>query len=139
MHTLFLDANILFSASMTTGGPNAFIIQLSQLGHCHICSSQYALDEALRNLNHKYPEATEVFDVITQSLKITPEPNPKLVNWAETLLPAKDAPILAAAVTARATILVTGDRKHFSELYGLSFSGLQILTPTQALEELLNG
>lgn len=52
-------------------------------------------------------------------------------------LPPKDAPILAAAVQARADGLVTGDRTHFGPLYGRRFEGVLVLSPAEALARLL--
>ena len=48
-------------------------------------------------------------------------------------LPAKDRPILAAAVGCRATVLVTGDRRHFGPLLGRRFGGTVVLAPREAL------
>jgi uncharacterized protein len=42
-------------------------------------------------------------------------------------LPAKDRPILAAAIRAGATYLLTGDIHHFGEYFGRTFGGVQIL------------
>jgi hypothetical protein len=45
-------------------------------------------------------------------------------------LPDKDRPVLSAAMAARATHLVTGDRRHFGAFYGLTVAGVMI--PPQA-------
>ena len=41
----------------------------------------------------------------------------------------KDRPILAAAITAQANFLITGD-KDFQALFGKTVSGVNILTPS---------
>jgi predicted nucleic acid-binding protein len=62
------------------------------------------------------------------------------VRWARsTVLPGKDAPILAAAVQAKADILVTGDRSDFGAFYGKRLRGVEVLTPKLALERILAG
>ena len=43
-------------------------------------------------------------------------------------LPEKDQPILAAAFKARATHLLTGDRRHFGECFGKRICGVLIQT-----------
>jgi hypothetical protein len=48
-------------------------------------------------------------------------------------LPDKDAPILLAAVAARATHLVTGDLRHFGPFFGKNVAGVTILTPADYL------
>jgi predicted nucleic acid-binding protein len=52
-------------------------------------------------------------------------------------LPAKDAPILAAAVQAGATLLVTGDQNDFGHLYGQTLRGTQVLPPAAAIERII--
>jgi uncharacterized protein len=51
----------------------------------------------------------------------------------------KDAPILAAAVYARAELLVTGDRRDFGHLFGRGPHGTRIVTPAAALDLVLKG
>jgi len=54
-------------------------------------------------------------------------------------LPAKDRPILAAAVGCRATVLVTGDRRHFGPSFERRFGGTVVLSPREALAFLVAG
>ena len=53
-------------------------------------------------------------------------------------MPDKDAPILAAAITVRADMLATGDRRHFRALYGTAVQGVLILPPADALSRVLD-
>lgn len=48
----------------------------------------------------------------------------------------KDAPILLAAIEAGATHLLTGDRRHFADLYGKSIKGVKILSPAEYLKSI---
>jgi hypothetical protein len=50
-------------------------------------------------------------------------------------LPAKDWPILWAAVVAKATHLVTGDVRHFGPYFGRSIAGVLIIRPADYLRE----
>jgi uncharacterized protein len=42
-------------------------------------------------------------------------------------LPPKDGPILLAAIAARCTHLVTGDRKHFGPYFGKAIQGVNVM------------
>ena len=53
-------------------------------------------------------------------------------------LPDKDLPILAAAIAARASALVTGDRRDFGHLYGTTIEGVEVLTPAEAVSRALS-
>jgi hypothetical protein len=48
-------------------------------------------------------------------------------------LRAKDLPILAAAAAARATHLITGDRRDFGAHFGKRLAGMLILPPRDHL------
>ena len=58
--------------------------------------------------------------------------------WARSEgLPEEDAPILAAAVTAQADVLVTGDRGHFGHLFGRTVRGVRELSLAATLDRVL--
>jgi hypothetical protein len=48
-------------------------------------------------------------------------------------LPEKDAPILLAAIEARATHLLTGDIRHFGQYLGKKIEGIAIALPGEYL------
>jgi uncharacterized protein len=50
-------------------------------------------------------------------------------------LPEKDAPILFAAMDARATHLITGDVRHFGPYFGKTIEGILILSPSGYLRK----
>ena len=50
-------------------------------------------------------------------------------------LVTKDRPILAAALAARADYLLTGDKRHFSHLYGLKLQGTIVSSPAAFLAQ----
>jgi len=52
-------------------------------------------------------------------------------------LPEKDQPVLIAAIPGSRDILITGDRNHFGPLFGLTFFGVVVYSPSQAAEALL--
>ena len=50
-------------------------------------------------------------------------------------VPAKDRPILQAAIAAKATHLITGDVTHFGEYFGRQIGGVLILAPGDYLRD----
>ena len=127
MDRLFLDANVLFSAAYR---PNAGLLQFWKLRNVVLCSSQYALEEARINLTDdaqrrrlaRLARSMQFFDA-------TPRPMPGGVS-----LPEKDAPILLAAIEARATHLITGDVRHFGPYFDKTIEGILIVTPGRYLQ-----
>jgi predicted nucleic acid-binding protein len=130
---LFLDANVLFSAILRTEGAAASLIAFAEAGACELVSSAFAVAEATRNLGSKAPAATDRWGRVGASISIVPEADPRLVEKIAGPLPDKDRPILAAALGCRATVLVTGDRRHFGPLFGRRFGGTVVLPPRDAL------
>lgn len=135
---VFLDANVLFSAAYRETGSVRPFFALAAAGACELVSSGYAVDEARRNILVKHPDRLGDFDDLAGRLALCREPSRAAMEWAVTQnLPAKDAPILAAAVEARCQLLVTGDRSHFGKLFGRRLRGTIILLPVEALELLV--
>ena len=77
-------------------------------------------------------------EVLLSTCQIVSEGSPERVTWARQFLPAKDAPILAAAVAVRADVLVTGDRAHFGALYDRRFESTKVISLAAALDRLLS-
>jgi len=66
-----------------------------------------------------------------------PEAGVGLVADVGAELPAKDRPILAAAVARGADLLVTGDRLHFGPLFGVTVGRTAVASPREASGVLL--
>jgi len=126
MDRLFLDANVLFSAAYR---PGAGLLQLWKLKDVVLCSSGYALEEARINLGEeeqrgrlvRLSAVVQLFDAVQREL-------PRGIS-----LPEKDAPILLAAIEARATHLLTGDVRHFGPYLGKKVGGIAVLLPGEYL------
>ena len=114
MKRIFLDANVLFTAAHNPHGKAAILIQLAATDAFKLFTSAYAREEAERNISAKYPGSLSGFKHLLKSITVVPVTNPP-ADYPE-ILPAKDAPIFAAAVYCRATHLLTGDIKHFGPL-----------------------
>lgn len=136
---LFLDANVLFAAIYNPAGRCAALLELGAAGRCELVMSSYALEEARRNLALKCPDSRSLSARTIRHVSQTPEASPSLVRWAEAQgLPAKDAPILAAAIQAEANYLVTGDKRDFGPLFGRTLKGVRVVSPVGILTLLLD-
>jgi predicted nucleic acid-binding protein len=135
--SLFLDANILFSAAYSPDGRSAALFALARKRGCRLVTSGYAIAEAHRNLSEKRPEVLETFSELLAWVKVTPEADRKRREQVSSLgLHELDVPILAAAI-GRAEVLVTGDRTHFGQWMGQTVSGLRVLSLADTLDLLL--
>lgn len=98
-----------------------------------IVMSGYAISEALSNLQDKRPEAVEAALGLLDGIGLAGEPPQALAERMRYLVPdPKDVPILAGAVWA--DLLVTGNSRHFGELYGKNVGGCVVVRPRTALD-----
>ena len=135
---VFLDANVLFSAALNTRGGLRAFFTLAGAGMCELVASPYAIDEARRNIARKQAANAPALERLIAQISVCREAAADSVQWAlSTGLPEKDAPILAAAVDAKASMLVTGDRADFGFLYERELRGVSVLPPRSALERIL--
>lgn len=132
--TLYLDANVLFTACISPDGASAILFVLARAGTCSLISSGHPVEEARRNIAAKYPESLAELDSLVRQIKTVPEASHVLANAAQEYVPAKDAPILAAALANGAAMLVTGDKAHFGHLFGTRIGDATVLPPREAVE-----
>ena len=136
---LFLDANILFSAAHSDNSHAYLLVRLAEAGYCVLLSSRHAIGEAARNLELKSLDFQDRFARSLGCTETVPEAPAELVQWAAARgLPAKDAPILAAAAHARADLLVTGDTRDFGPLFGKTLRGARVVTLADAVQIVLD-
>ena len=131
MEAAFLDANVLFSAAYRS---DSGLTQLWRLPDVVLITSECALEEARRNLKPGLPRAR--LAELASSMKTVPGavewPLPEVIELAE-----KDRPILAAAISAGATHLLTGDLTHVGRYFGEVIEGVLVLPPALFLRERL--
>jgi len=123
---LFLDANVLFSAAYRE---DSALHRLWQLPDVELISSAYAREEAERNL--EAAQRVRLAMLMTH-VRIVADAPPRGLP-AGVALRLKDRPILAAAIAAGATHLVTGDRRDFGAYFGETIEGVLILPPRDYL------
>ncbi len=132
---VFLDANVLFTAAHNPRGKAAFIVELALNGHWEVVSSGFAIEEARRNLEVKFPNVLEVFEKLIRNISVAPD---VAHETCPIDLPEKDVPIFLSAVVARCTHLLTGDLKDFGRFMNepKRTSGLVIQTVAEFLSAL---
>jgi len=133
---VFLDANILFSASLKT---HTSFDRFWLMRGLILLTSPYVADEARRNAVHG-EQISKLESLLEQMHAVSDVPAGHLPSGI--LLPAKDAPVLAAAAHAGADFLITGDRHHFSRWMNLPIQThlgiLVIQEPARFLDEHLD-
>ncbi len=132
---VFLDANVLFTAACSPNGLSSLLIEIGASGRFALLTSQLAVIEARRNLEVKRPNALPRLDRHLRVVETVTEPGPRDVDrLTPDALAPKDRPILAAAIVARATHFITGDRGDFGPwIGGRGELPLLVMTPRQFL------
>jgi len=133
---IFLDANVLFSAAKSDGAVRELLTLLEKAGH-ECWADGYMIEEARRNLVAKAPEGIAVLDRLLSHMTTSRAQPSDAALEASLPLPAKDRPVLAAAIRQGCAALVTGDRTHFGALYGRTIHGVAIHSPRSLAEALL--
>lgn len=129
---VFLDANILFSASLPKSQLALFLKGLAQ--HAELLSNLYACEEAERNLANKFPKSLPAFQKLLELIELVPMG----IFDSGVRLAEKDQPILCGAIAGHAHYLLTGDKKDFGHLFGKSPGGVMVVSVDLLLKELVD-
>lgn len=133
---VFLDSNVIFSGLRSPRGAPGTILDHFVIGNIRVVVSQQVLEEVIRTVKEKLPEALPLLRRLLVSVppEISADPPLEAIKrWAKRI-PVADAAILAAAVAAKPDYFVTGDN-HFIGNPGIAEeTGLHILTPAQFLK-----
>lgn len=162
MKIVFLDANVLFAATLSeTGGSRALFV-LAKKKKIGLTSSVYAITEAKRNILKKFgKERLPIFFQLLSELKEIHDPIGKILNksvrmeekskkiekvqleendgtkeWVN-LTQKKDLPILWGASQLEVDVLATLDRRDFmnEKMKAQEFS-FKIMTPGELIQSL---
>jgi predicted nucleic acid-binding protein len=128
---VFLDANILFSASFPNSHLGEFLEELEH--HADLLTNAYAKTEAERNIAAKQPMRLAAHEKFALSFELVPV---QLFDL-DVRLAEKDRPILCGAIAGQADFLLTGDKKDFGHLFGKTVRGVKIVTVQMLLDELI--
>jgi predicted nucleic acid-binding protein len=113
---VFYDADVLIAGAASTEGASHVLLQLSELTLVDAVTSAHVIAEVERNLLRKLPAALPAFRLLVDAaVALVDEAQPELAkSIAEAAdAHAKDAPILAAAISCRADFLCTFNTRHF--------------------------
>lgn len=134
MTRIFLDANILFSASLPGSRLRDFLNFL--LKHkFSLVTNEYAIEEAARNLSIKNPSSLKDLQSLQKKLIVS-----RVMDFdslASLKIAEKDIPIAAGANGANCEFLLTGDLRDFGKFMGKRIGSTKVLTPKMLAEELM--
>lgn len=135
---IFLDSNVLFAAAASATGASRALVILAELGLLRLVVCPQVFDEVERNLQAKAPAALPHFRRLRTALdwEIVDDPTPEQVKACVDVIAAKDAPILAAAITAGSQRLVTLDAHHFNRSEVRRRATFPIQTPGELLVDI---
>lgn len=142
MRRVFIDASVLFSASLSPTGASREIIRLSIQSKIALVANQLVMQEVEKNISIKNSEVLEQLRLFRELLAIElVEPTSEEVVAMLPYTALKDAPHLASAIKAKAHCLVSLDRKHLIDVRNRIESNLElkILLPGELLEEIRRG
>ena len=134
MDRLFLDANVLFSAAYRA---DAGVARLWNDDRWALVTSEYAIEEARRNLDQT--EQLARLEELLTGLERLPSVSLAPDVRGQVELRKKDWPILGGAISAKATHLITGDRRDFGVYLGTELFGLLVLPPGDYLRRADDG
>lgn len=137
LRKVFADANVLIAGTASRTGASSAVLLMAEIGLFRLVVSRLVLEEAERNLRKKLPRALPNFaqQLAQLELEIVPPPiNEDVQRWVK-FIEAKDAPILATAVSAQVDRLVTLNSKDFTPEVAAQ-SGLRILSPAELVQEI---
>ena len=122
---VFLDANVLFSASDPGGATRKLLDRVAQ--HGRVLTNPHAREEARRNLERKRPHLLSGLEDLRCRLTVTHAFRlPTDVDVVD-----KDKPVIAGAIGAGCTHFWTSDRQHFGPLYGMKIHGVEVTSSIQ--------
>ena len=125
---VFLDANVLFSASNAGSNIARLIDLLIEQGEA--VTSDFAFEEARRNVGLKRPDWRADLRALIQQIELVPSIQFDL----SVSLCDKDTPILCSAIRSGCQYLATGDKRDFGHLYSQTVEGVTIITLTRLAE-----
>ena len=126
-----LDADVVIAGLFSTSGASHAILVLGEVGLLRIVLPAAAIEEVRRNLGQKLPDALPSFESFLKSLFVeVSNPTSADMRRARPLAHDKDVPIMAAALGAKATILVTHNTRHFK-----SGNDMRVVRPRTLITE----
>lgn len=136
MIAVFLDSNVLISALIGSAhsAPVVLVDWLASSPAAALITGRCCIQEVEKNLARKLPQAQPLWQqfVGASGIHIVPCPRKSITG-----INAKDAAIVAAAVSASATHFVSGDKRLLAQMRAAKSKLPPALTPREMLEVLL--
>ena len=128
---VFLDANILFSGSVSGSRIAKLIAVIQKHGQC--VTNSYAVEEARKNIELKKYGSLQGLESLLKNITVSN----KLLLDLPVELNSKDIPILGGAIAQQCTHLLTGDKRDFGFLYGKQIEYVLVVSPKLLAEEMV--
>jgi putative PIN family toxin of toxin-antitoxin system len=138
---IFLDTNVIFSGLYSSQGAPGAILKHFIEGRINIVVSQQVLEEVIRIIKEKLPEALPALKrfLVNSPLEVGADPSPEAIHlWAKEIH-LGDAAVLSAAIIAKPDYFITGDNDFLGNHIIKDKAGINILTPAQFLKLLETG
>ncbi len=138
MIKLFLDSSSLISAVISKQGGAREIIVRSIQGQYKLYLSALVREETEHNIVDKSYKTAPYLKILFEAIPfIYVSPEKLLVAKVEKSIEWKDAPIIAAALTAEADYLITHDKLHLLNHKDLIYKKfkLKVVTPGEFLKQ----
>ena len=128
MLRVFLDANVLFSASNADSNVARLIDLVIKQGEA--VTSDFAAEEARRNVLLKRPNWATAMKGLIDHVELVRS----IQFYVNVELSDKDTPILCTAIRSGCQHLATGDKRDFGHLYAQTVEGVTIITLAKLAE-----
>jgi putative PIN family toxin of toxin-antitoxin system len=138
---VFLDTNVIFSGLYSSRSAPGAILEHFVKGRISVVISQQVLEEVIRVIKEKLPEALPTLKrlLVNAPPEIEADPSPEAVRQWTKVIPPADAAILAAAIAAKPDYFITGDNHFLENHIIIEKSGLNITSPAQFIKLLQHG
>jgi len=129
---LFLDSSVVLAACGRASGASRLIVDLAASQGWELHTSAYVINEVSANVSRLGTQAAQQWTLLRPRLNLVPD----IVSfpWITVFPAAKDRPVLFTA-TAWSDVLLTLDRRDFSDMLGTHFYALAILKPGEFLRQ----
>ena len=128
---VFLDANILFSSSVSGSKIAKLVKIIQQHGEC--VTNAYAVEEARKNIDLKKYGSLSGLEFLLRNIVVSNE----LILDVLVEIKTKDIPIIGGAIALQCTHLLTGDKKDFGFLYGQRVQNVLVVSPKLLAEQMV--
>lgn len=129
---IFIDSSVFIAASISDRGSARDLLVRGVSNEFALVVSSLVLEETQRNLSRKAPRAVSFFEILLQNINAeVVDPSSELVMHRLKIVHPKDAPIVAASITAAVDFIASYDRKHLLTEAALikSHFGIELVTP----------